>query len=68
MAGGYKIYTRYGFVYSSYINILGIYSYNPRCISTFRLIVNYHEVNNLEEFQMNISYLYEPHLSMKFKF
>ena len=43
------------------------YSYNPSCISTFRPIVNYDEVDSLQEVQMNISSNEWTYSSLKFK-
>ena len=44
-----------GVIYYSFVDILAYYSYTLSCISTFRPIVNYNEVGNLQEVQMNIS-------------
>ena len=43
-----------GIIYSSILNILGIFFIPPNYICNFRPIVNYNEVRNLQEVQMNI--------------
>jgi len=44
-----------GIIYSTFTYMLGVSSYTPSCILTFRAIVNYNEVGNLQHVQMNIS-------------
>ena len=68
MPTSYIIYIKYGYPLFLTLQIYQVYySYNPYCVSTFKLIIHYNEVCNLLGVQINMSFICESHLSLKYR-